>query len=217
MAHISSNEIVLQAVLTRKGQELLARGDGSFSITQVAFADDGVDYTDYDPSHPSGSAYFGEAIVNTPLLEPFVDESKVMQSKLLTLPRGTSKIPVIDLGMERLVLKQGTPITITPATLNFGGTSTYESTSGYIMTISDARLVSNFRGVGINETIVDTTSITGTSKLSKSVIGTSFSITASSLSTLFTGSITSLTTILTVIGRESGARITIPLIITKNS
>ena len=36
----------------------------------------------YNPSHPSGSAYYGEAIENMPLLEAFPDETQIMKYKL---------------------------------------------------------------------------------------------------------------------------------------
>jgi hypothetical protein len=73
--------------LTKKGRELLAKGDGTFNITQFALGDDEIDYTIYNPSHPSGSAYYGEAIENMPLLEAFPDETQIMKYKLATLPK----------------------------------------------------------------------------------------------------------------------------------
>ena len=41
----STNNIIVDAVLTDFGRELLARNDGSFSIVKFAFGDDEVDYT----------------------------------------------------------------------------------------------------------------------------------------------------------------------------
>jgi hypothetical protein len=41
----STNNIIIDAVLTDKGRQLLARNDGSFSITRFAFGDDEVDYS----------------------------------------------------------------------------------------------------------------------------------------------------------------------------
>lgn len=41
----SSNNIILDMVLTNKGREFLARNDGSFSIVKFAVGDDEVDYT----------------------------------------------------------------------------------------------------------------------------------------------------------------------------
>ena len=72
MAFLNNQYITIDAVLTTKGRELLARNDGSFQITQFSLSDDEIDYTLYNPNHPSGSAYYGEAIELMPLLEAFV-------------------------------------------------------------------------------------------------------------------------------------------------
>lgn len=41
----STNNVILDAVLTDKGRELLSMGQGNFQITSFAFADDEVDYS----------------------------------------------------------------------------------------------------------------------------------------------------------------------------
>lgn len=191
---------------------------GNFNITQFALSDDEIDYTTYDPSHPSGSAFYGEAIENMPIIEAFPDESQIMRYKLVTLPRGTSKLPIISLGYNSIILKQGASLTITPQTLNYlGSNSTFES-NGYVITISDSRLLSSFVGLGIsnaNDTIILNT--TSGAVLSKSQTGTSFTLTGTTINTLFGTSLTQLVTSITVLGRDSGSRITIPLIITKNN
>ena len=218
MAILNPTTITVDAILTTKGRELLARNDGSFQITQFALADDEIDYTLYNPNHPSGSAFYGEAIENTPVLEAFPNESQIMRYKLVTLPRGTSKLPVINLGYNTIILRQGASLTITPQTLNYlGSTSTFEA-NGYTATIADSRLVSSFSGTGITTTTppagLNTT--TGT-VLSVTQIGTSFTITGTTINTLFGSTLTSLVTTITVIGRDSGARITIPVNIQKVS
>jgi hypothetical protein len=216
MAILNNTTVTVDAILTKKGRELLARNDGSFQITQFSLADDEIDYTLYNPSHPSGSAFYGEAIEAMPMLEAFPDESQIMRYKLVTLPRGTSKLPVISLGYDVVSLRQGANLTITPQTLNYlGATSTFEA-NGYIATIADIRLLSAFSGTGITSSTaqVDNNTTTGT-KLSKSVLGTSFTLTGTTINTLFGTSNTQLSTTITVIGRDSGARITIPVNIIK--
>jgi len=139
-----------------------------------------------------------------------------MKYKLVTLPRGTSKLPVISVGYNTISLRQGASLTITPQTLNYlGSTSIYEA-NGYTATISDIRLLSNFNGIGINTAIpiTDANVTTGT-KLSKSVLGTSFTLTGTTINTLFGTTITQLSTTVTFIGRDSGARITVPVNIIK--
>ena len=141
-----------------------------------------------------------------------------MRYKLVTLPRGTSKLPVINLGYTAISLKQGASLTITPQTLNYlGATSTFEA-NGYVTTIADSRLVSTFTGTGITTTtpIQGLNTTTGT-VLSVTQVGTSFTLTGTTINTLFGTSLSTLTTTITVIGRDSGARITIPLNILKVS
>lgn len=218
MGYLNSTTITVDAILTKKGRELLAKNDGSFRITQFALSDDEIDYTLYNPNHPSGSAFYGEAIEAMPLLEAFPNDNEIMKYKLITLPRGTAKIPVLDIGYTSITLKQGASLAITPQTLNYlGATSTFEQ-SGYIITIGDVRTMSSFAGVGINTQEVQAlnTSITVGTNVSKTVIGTTVNLTATTVNTLF-GTRTQLQTNLIVIGRDSGARLTVPVTIIKQS
>lgn len=216
MSYLSSTSVVVDAILTSKGRELLARNDGSFRITQFSLADDEVDYTLYNPNHPSGSAFYGEGIEAMPILQAFPNDTEIMKYKLITLPRGTAKIPVLDLGFGSITLKQGASLAITPQTLNYlGATSTFEQ-SGYVATIGDVRTMSSFNGVGINTpeaTSLNSTTTIGTN-VSKTVIGTTINLTATTVNTLF-GSNSSLYTTLVVVGRDSGARISVPVTIVK--
>lgn len=218
MGYLSNTVVTVDAILTKKGRELLARGDGSFRITQFALSDDEIDYTLYNPTQPSGSAFYGEAIENMPLLEAFPDETQIMKYKLVTLPRGTAKMPVLDIGYSSITIKQGASLAITPQTLNYlSQTALYES-SGYTFTISDVRLFSAFNGVGINTPEVQALNQTTTigTTVSKTVIGTTLNLSATTINTLF-GSNTSLSATLQVIGRDSGARLQIPVTVTKTS
>ena len=216
MGYLNNNTVTVDAILTKKGRELLARNDGSFRITQFSLADDEIDYTLYNPNHPSGSAFYGEAIQNMPILEAFPDETQTMKYKLLTLPRGTAKLPVLEVGYTTITMKQGSSLSITPQTLNYLGTDSTFEASGYTATIGDSRTLSNFEGVGVNTSTaanLNTTQTIGTN-VSRTVIGTTINLTATTVNTLF-GTANTLNTILTVTGRDSGARLTIPLNITK--
>lgn len=218
MSFLNNQIVTIDAILTKKGRELLARNDGSFKITNFGLADDEIDYTLYNPNHPSGSAFYGEAIENMPLLEAFPDETQMMKYKLVTLPRGTSKLPVINVGYNSITLKQAASLVITPQTLNYlGATSTFEP-SGYFVTVGDARLLSTFTGIGIDTSNLgqsDLNTTTGT-QISKSAVGTSFTLVGTTIDTLFGSTLTSLSTTIVVVGRDSGARISIPLTVTKN-
>ena len=216
MSYLNNTSVVVDAILTKKGRELLARNDGSFQITQFSLADDEVDYTLYNPNHPSGSAFFGEAIMNLPVLQAYPEDTEIMKYKLITLPRGTAILPTLSIGQTTIVLAQGASISITPQTLNYlGATSTFEQ-SGYTATIGDVRTMSNFTGVGVNNPQV--TNLNGTTTIgtnvSKTVIGTTINLTATTVNTLF-GTNTVLYTNLIIVGRDSGARLTVPVQITQ--
>ena len=216
MGYLNNTTVTVDAILTKKGRELLARNDGSFRITQFSLADDEIDYTLYNSNHPSGSAFYGEAIENMPILEAFPDETQTMKYKLLTLPRGTAKLPVLELGYTTITLRQGASLSITPQTLNYLGTDSTFEASGYTATIGDSRTLSNFEGVGVNTpaaTNLNATTTVGTN-VSLTVIGTTINLTATTVNTLF-GASNTLNTIVTVTGRDSGARLTVPLNITK--
>jgi hypothetical protein len=141
-----------------------------------------------------------------------------MKYKLVTLPRGTAKMPILDLGYTSIVIKQGASLAITPQTLNYLGGNTFES-AGYTATISDVRLFSTFEGVGVNTpevqalNLANQTTTLGTS-VSRTVVGTTINLRATTINTLF-GSNTQLQATLTVEGRDSGARLTIPVTVTK--
>ena len=146
MAYLNNSSVVVDAILTDVGRQLLAQNDGSFQITQFSLSDDEVDYTLYNPNQPSGSAFYGEAIENMPVIQAFPQANEIMKYKLITLPRGTSALPVISIGYNSITLKQGAALSITPQTLNYlGATSTFEQ-SGYVATIGDVRTMSAFNG-----------------------------------------------------------------------
>ena len=216
MGYLNNQVVTVDAILTKKGRELLAKNDGSFRITQFALADDEIDYTLYNPQNTNGTAYYGEAIENMPLLEAFPDESQIMKYKLATLPRGTAVLPVLDLGFASIALKQGASLSITPQTLNYLGNATAFETSGYSATISDVRTMATFNGVGIQTTAATTQNASSTTTLgtnvSSTVIGSQINLRATTVNTLF-GSNSILSTTLTVVGLDSGARITIPVTI----
>ena len=215
MGYLNNSVVTVDAILTKKGRELLAKGDGSFRITQFALGDDEIDYTLYNPTHPSGSAYYGQAIENMPLLEAFPDEQQIMKYKLITLPRGTAKMPVLDLGYTAITLKQGASLAITPQTLNYTGGNQFES-SGYTATIGDVRTMASFTATGIDTPAANAANQTVTlgTSVSKTVVGTTINLKATTVNTLF-GSNLALYTTITVTGRDSGARLTIPVTITK--
>jgi hypothetical protein len=101
MAFIDNTTITVDAILTKKGRELLAK-NGSLIIDSFSLADDEIDYTLYQPNHPNGSAFYDIALRNTPVFEPFTDETQVMKHKLVTLNQGVTSIPVISIAQDKI-------------------------------------------------------------------------------------------------------------------
>jgi len=221
MGYLNNQVVTVDAILTTKGRELLARGDGSFNITQFALSDDEIDYTLYNPNNPSGSAYYGEAIQNMPLLEAFPSEQQMLKYKLVTLPRDTAVMPTVGIDNTLIKLAQTGTTTITPQTFNYLSET---EPSGYSFTVSDVRQFSSVVGNGIdtpqaNDLNSESLKTNGTD-VSKTVIGTSCTLRATGVSTLFgnVGSATStLYSLLTIVGLDSGARLQVPINITRTT
>lgn len=102
MGYLDNSTITVDAILTKRGRELLAQGRGqvggasAFQITRFALADDEVDYDLWNPAHPLGSNYYGAVIENMPVTEAVPDETQSMKYKLITLPRGVRRIPYLQ-------------------------------------------------------------------------------------------------------------------------
>jgi len=81
----NSGDIILDAVLTDTGRKRLAQGNGSFTISKFALADDEINYGLYNKNHSSGSAYYDLEILQTPVLEAFTNNASSVKSKLITV------------------------------------------------------------------------------------------------------------------------------------
>ena len=96
MGYLDNSTIVVDAVLTKQGRKLLAQGQG-LNIRYFTLSDTGIDYTLWNADHPSGSAYYGEAIENLPSLEALPNSAYFMRNNLLSLPRDTKELPYVTL------------------------------------------------------------------------------------------------------------------------
>ena len=97
MGYLDNSSITVDAVLTKKGREILKNG-GNLNISSFTLSDTGVDYTLWNPDHPSGSAYYGEAIENLPMLEASVHAEYNLRNRLISLNQNTVAIPALTLG-----------------------------------------------------------------------------------------------------------------------
>lgn len=151
MGYLNNNVVTVDAILTKKGRELLAKGASSFNITQFALADDEIDYDLWNQSHPLGDDKMGIVIENLPITEAVPDETQSMKYKLITLGEGTKSIPYIESSTTNLVLNNSslllTPEDIENPNLIFtlkqwseqtaGGVSIRDNVGGYTFTILD--------------------------------------------------------------------------------
>ena len=97
MGYLDNSSITVDAVLTKKGRDILKNG-GSLNISSFTLSDTGVDYTLWNPDHPSGSAFYGEAIENLPMLEASVHAEYNLRNRLISLNQNTVAVPAIVLG-----------------------------------------------------------------------------------------------------------------------
>jgi hypothetical protein len=134
MGYLDNTSITVDAILTKKGRQKLASGQ-SLSISKFALGDDEIDYTLYEPAHPKGSAYYDSAIKAIPIMEASPDETQVLRYKLVTLPKGTTQIPVVALGISAVgVYQDEGQVALSPTTSPQGNTN-----AGYTVVLADQR------------------------------------------------------------------------------
>ena len=212
MGYLNNQVVTVDAILTKKGRELLAQGGNAFNITQFSLSDDEVDYSLYNPDHPSGSAYYGEAIENMPVLEAFPNELQTMKYKLVTLPRSTAVMPTLTIGGGNVQLVTGELKVIEPKTQTFEGVN--PEADGYTATISNITYV-NIIGSGAASSDEMNQQTTLGTNVSKTVTGNTFSLIATGINVF--GNQTVLFCTLTLVGRTTGARLQIPVELRKSA
>ena len=208
MGYLNNATITVDAILTKKGRELLARGRDEFKITQFALADDEVDYDLYNPDHPLGSAYYGAAIENMPIVEALADETQMLKYKLVTLPKGTARIPVVRVAQSTIELNANESVTITPTTVNFGGGN---RRFGYTAILSDSDVANIVATRGARNQAASVPQFIGDSEAAQSITvsGTQFEITAAELLN------NDRTITILFIGNETGGRASVTLTVKK--
>ena len=209
MGYLDNTTVTVDAILTKKGRELLSKGATNFKITQFALADDEIDYTLWNAAHSLGTNYYGEAIENLPLIEASPDETQNMRYKLITLPKTVVRIPVINLGATAVQLTlTGQTIVVSPSTSPAGGNSSLGYTA--ILHNSDAATIGAKTPVqaGVAPTVP---TFLSDSEMRQSVaaVGFEFNVTGKPQP------LQDLVTQITVIGNETGGQATLTLTVKK--
>ena len=203
MSYLDNTEITVDAILTKKGRQKLASGQ-SLSITKFALGDDEIDYTLYEPAHPKGSAYYDSAIRAIPITEASPDETQVLRYKLVTLPKGTTQIASVKLGVPAIAVTQNEGgVDLRPTTSPSGN-----GTAGYTVVLADQRA----------GTLAVTTAATGngTSLFLNDEVTTTATV-VNGLRFTFTPNPNlkiDISTTITVYGNETGGSQTIPVTVT---
>lgn len=95
----NSGDIILDAVLTDIGRKKMA--DGNFRIVKFALGDDEIDYSLYNPNHPSGSAYYDLEILQSPIMEAATKQASSIKYGLLSITRtDLVYMPVLELNQR---------------------------------------------------------------------------------------------------------------------
>ena len=207
MGYLNNSSVTVDAILTLKGRELLARGDNSFNITQFAIGDDEIDYSLWNPNHPLGTDYYGILIENMPITEAIPDETQALKYKLVSLPKATTQIPVVTVGNASIVLiGPGDTALISPNTSNLQGGN---SNLGYTAILGNSDVADIF----VTSPITTATMLPTTPRYvgdnedaqSIAVAGFVFEVRAKYQAT------EDKTTTITIIGNETGGSTTISL------
>jgi hypothetical protein len=207
MGYLDNTSVTVDAILTNKGRELLAKGDGSFNITQFALADDEIDYDLWNPNHSLGSDYYGVVIENMPLTEALPDETQAMKSRLLTLDNNTTtRIPTVQVDKQSITLNTGQAAVIQASTF---GMNMANSTFGYSAILSDSSvaLITPAAGQEITSNILPTVPSISANAEATSIASLSkgaFRIVGKQLSKDKTATIT-------LIGNETGGSTTVSI------
>jgi hypothetical protein len=207
MGYLDNSSITVDAILTKKGRELLAKGRDFFVISQFALADDEVDYELWNAAHPLGSDYYGIIIENMPIVEAVTDESYALKYKLLTLPKNTIRIPQIIPNPTTVTLEEGGNQQVITLTTKNGGNETL----GYTVTLinSDAASI-----VGDGNGIANNADPVGPNEDKRSItISTNATFTVTSK--VLADNVDISTRVL-VVGNETGGREEITLTVTNN-
>lgn len=213
MGYLDRDTLTVDAILTKKGRELLAKGKDLFKVTQFALSDDEVDYTLWNENHPSGSAFYGYAIEQMPVLEAVSDETQNLRYKLVSLPKSTTRIPQVTISTGDFTLQvPGQTMDISPNTIFSSATGiSLNQTLGYTVILhnSDVATLEAIETVSTGPTgeederstmaTVGSGIFLSDAELATSVFvtGFKFRITAKTITTTSTSR-------LTIIGNESG-------------
>lgn len=138
MGYLDNDTVVVDAILTKHGRKILS-GGGSINPSHFALSDDGIDYTLWNTSSPSGSSGYDDYITKLPMIEAVPDDQTLMRYKLISLNQNTQYMPIVFLSnapgtdnLYTLANSQTSFVELSPQIENYSGET------GFIFKISDA-------------------------------------------------------------------------------
>ena len=134
MGYLDNSTVTVDAILTKQGRKRLAQGQ-QLNISFFSLTDTGVDYTLWNPDHPSGSAFYGDAIEKLPQLEAIPSAEYFMRNRLVTLDKDTTAMPIITEVDDHNFYELSTPKTFEPVLLN------HAEPAGYHLVVPDKTLL----------------------------------------------------------------------------
>ena len=227
----STNNIILDAVLTDYGRQALARNDGSFKIVKFSLGDDEIDYsiiTKY------GRTIGREKIEkNTPVFEAFTNQNIGLKHRMISLP-----IPVLYMPKLQLTSPAGGGVSLTTAGQGISVSIVIQQTPTGNATSIDPNLQESYFDIYVPDMFLEITNqasigspdinkislytlaspVAGAgfptltfSLRSKSISGATFDVYGTS-----TANGKTINTQVRVVGKSSGYVLDIPVTITKN-
>ena len=127
MGYLDNDTIVVDAILTKHGRKILSDG-GAINPTSFALSDDGIDYSLWNKSSPSGSSGYDDYITKLPMIEAVPDDQTLMRYKLITLPKNTVTMAVLNIDSTVKEIYANSPTSIQPSTLNLFTDESYTFT-----------------------------------------------------------------------------------------
>lgn len=170
MGFLDNSTTTVDAILTKRGRELLASGEG-LNITKFALSDEEVDYTLFDTTHPNGTDSYGSVIENMNLLEA-IPNRRTFNSFLVDTP--LTGVGVVIANLTNSNQSGGTEIPIGP---------TSDGDDTFIFTISNTNVI-KFKGTALSRTVrqpsvtVVAQKITEAATATVSVLGVNTGLTA---------------------------------------
>lgn len=135
----NNNVLTVDVVYTQLGRFYKSINSPDGEIVKFALSDDGVDYNLYDPNLPDTEK--AKKITNSPQFSAWTNETALMRSKLMSLPRNVEEVGSLEV-TPSTVLFEINPATKYPVwkqsvTINAG----FPTPNGYTVTLKDSRYV----------------------------------------------------------------------------